>query len=222
MFSEWKTRLRDERDSEFAPPSAYFNEKTKQKPERNKNHEKQSKMFFKWSEDPKETSEKKDEQQSTTAPLHPQPPQTPPTAPQPQTSSGPDQQTDTAPVSAPSFTTQFPPPMFYPPFPPQFSGPPPMFPPFPPQYPNQYLPHYPPQYQAQSYPQPQRPPVPAQQPTDVSQPHQSAQSIDDMLSFYRNSSWSLKHWGSCQVGFLNCEFKTHWGRHRKRHNVSAF
>lgn len=200
MFSEWKTRLRDERDAEFAPPSAYFSEKTKKKPDKNKNHENRLKTPFKWPEDSKETSEKKDEQQSETAPAPPQPQLNPQTAPQPQTSPCTDQQTDSAPVSAPSFAPHFPPPMFYPPFPPQFSGPPPMFPPFPPQYPNQYLPHYPPQFQSQSYsqphpqpqlqPQPQPQPQPQQpaQPVDVSQSQQPTQSIDDMLSFYRNSS----------------------------------
>ncbi|XP_074536831.1 coiled-coil domain-containing protein 174 isoform X2 [Halichoeres trimaculatus] len=238
MFSEWKTRLRDERDAEFAPPSAYFNEKTNKKPERNKNYENTLKTSCKWTKVSKEISEKKDEQHETVPPpplpqqnpatvpppplpqqnpaTVPPPPlpqqnpptvppptlpqQNPPTAPQPQTFPHPDQQTDSASVSAPSFAPQFPPPMFYPPFPPQFSGPPPMFPPFPPQYPNQFLPHYPPQYQYPSYsqPQPQRqhqhepqpPPQPAQpaQPTDVSQTQKPAQSIDDMLSFYRNSS----------------------------------
>lgn len=32
MFNDWKNQCRKERDSEFAPPSAYFNDDKKQRP----------------------------------------------------------------------------------------------------------------------------------------------------------------------------------------------
>uniref|UniRef100_UPI0037E765CF coiled-coil domain-containing protein 174 isoform X1 n=1 Tax=Semicossyphus pulcher TaxID=241346 RepID=UPI0037E765CF len=189
MFSEWKTRLRDERDSEFAPPSAYFSERTRQKPEKNK-----SKMSFKWNKGPGGTSESKEESQPQpkTAPPPPQPPQNPQTSlpSQPQSSwqsPPPHQPADSAPVSAPAFNPQYTPPMFYPPFPPPSTGPPHLPPPFPPQYPNQYAsqypPHYPPQYQSQPQSQSQH-----QQPAEITQTQQPAESLDDMLSFYRNTS----------------------------------
>ncbi|CAJ1051048.1 coiled-coil domain-containing protein 174 isoform X2 [Xyrichtys novacula] len=190
MFSDWKTRLREERDTEFAPPSAYFSERIRQKPEKTKTHENKSKMSQKWTKDP-ETSENQEKPQSQpkTAPPPPQPQQNPPAVPQPQTSwqSQPSYQpADSAPVTVPPFNPQFPPPppMFYPPFPPHFSGPPPSFPPFPPHYSNQYPPQYQPQPQSQS--QLQQPTKP--QPADASQSQQTTQSLDDMLSFYRNSS----------------------------------
>ncbi|KAM7005772.1 coiled-coil domain-containing protein 174 [Tautogolabrus adspersus] len=182
MFSEWKTRLREERDSEFAPPSAYYTEQTRQKPERNKSSKNKAQMSFKWTKGSGGVSENKGEPQS-------QPQAAPPPPPQPQQNpqyssqtswQAPlsDQPADSAPVSAPAFNPHYPPPMFYPPFSPQFTGPPPLLPPVPPQYPNQY----PPQQQNQS--QPQQPP----QPADLSQAKQPAQSLDDMLSFYRKSS----------------------------------
>lgn len=182
MFTEWKSRRRDERDSEFAPPSAYFNEGKRQKPGKIKTQENEAKMSFKWSKGPGGNSECEEESQSKTAPSPPPPQESSPAASQPQTSSQSSPSAHpahSAPVSAPPFNPQYPPPPFYPPFPPQFAGPPHMFPPFPPQYPNQYPPQYHPQYHPQ-YP-PQQPP----QPADAQQP---AQSLDDMLSFYRNSS----------------------------------
>ncbi|XP_076616752.1 coiled-coil domain-containing protein 174 [Chaetodon auriga] len=179
MFSEWKTRRRDERDSEFAPPSAYFNEGKGQKPGKIKTQENEAKMSFKWSKGPGGNSECKEEPQSEAAPSPPPPQPNSPTASQPQTSSQSspsDHPAHSAPVSAPPFNPQYPPPPFYPSFPPpHFAGPPHLFPPFPPQYPNQYPPQYPPQFPCQQPPQP----------ADAQQP---AQSLDDMLSFYRNSS----------------------------------
>lgn len=185
MFSEWKTRLRDERDSEFAPPTEYFTKGKMQKPDKNKTQENKSKTSFKWTKGPGGISESKEEAQSQpkTVASPPQPQQKLPTPTQPQTSSPSDHPADSAPLSAPPFNPQYPPPPFYPPFPPpQFSGPPHLYPQFPPLYPNQYPPHYPPQNPLH-YP-PQQPP----QPAELSQAQQPAQSLDDMLSFYRNSS----------------------------------
>lgn len=187
MFSEWKSRRREERDSEFAPPSAYFSEEKRQKLEKNKTP--RSKMFFQWMKGPEEVSETKEDPQSQpeAAQLPPQPQQNPPAPSQTQPSSQlppSDQAADSAPVSAPPFNPQYPPPPFYPPFPPpQFAGPPPAFlSQYPNQYPPQYPPHYPPQYppQQQSQFQPEPPP-----PGEAPQP---AQSLDDMLSFYRNTT----------------------------------
>ncbi|XP_071351545.1 coiled-coil domain-containing protein 174 [Trachinotus anak] len=195
MFSEWKTRLREERDSEFAPPSAYFTDEKKQRAAKNKTPENKSKMSFMWTKGPgqKTTENKEDPQPEPKA--SPSPPQHHhPTPSQPQTSSQPPPSNPpivSAPVSAPPFNPQHPPPPFYPSFPPpypppQFAGPPHLPPHFAPQYFPQYPPQYPPQLQSQS--QPQQPP----EPTDHSQaqqpPQGSSQSLDDMLSFYRNST----------------------------------
>nr|XP_046239841.1 coiled-coil domain-containing protein 174 [Scatophagus argus] len=186
MFSEWKTQRRQERDSEFAPPAAYFAEGKRQKPEKSNTQENKFKTNFKWAKDPGEISESKEELQSLPKAAPSPPQQSPPAPAQPQTTSPSDHPADSAPASAPPFNPQYPPHPFYPPFPPpQFVGPPYMPPVFPPQYPSHYLPHYPPQYPPQ-YPL-QQPPQPPQ-PADVSQTQQSAQSLDDMLSFYRNSS----------------------------------
>lgn len=192
MFNEWKTRLREERESEFAPPSAYFAEGKRQKTGKNKTQENKSKMSFKWTKGPGGISESQEEppSQPKTAPSPPQPQQNLPPPLQAQTSSQSspsDHPADSAPVSAPPLNPQYPPPPFYPVFPPpQFAGPPHLFPPFPPQYPNQYPPQYPPQYPNQYPPQPQSQSQPPQ-PAELSQAHQPAQSLDDMLSFYRNS-----------------------------------
>ncbi|KAM7422482.1 hypothetical protein PAMA_010500 [Pampus argenteus] len=176
MFSEWKTRRRDERDSEFAPPSAYFgNEKRPRSEKTDTQQKKNSKMSFKLTKSPAGISESKGEPQPQpkTTPSPPQPQQNPPTPSQP-------------PPSAPPVNPQYPPPQFYPPFPPpcppQFTFPPYLPPHFPPQYPNQYQPQYAPQY----------PPQPPPQPTEHSQAQQpsqgSSQNLDDMLSFFRNST----------------------------------
>ncbi|XP_053172092.1 coiled-coil domain-containing protein 174 [Scomber japonicus] len=182
MFSEWKTRRREERDSEFAPPSAYFgNEKRPRSEKTEMQQKKNSKMSFKWTKGPAEISEGKGEPcpEPKSTPPPPQPQQNPPTPSQPSPSS---------PVSAPPVNPQHPPPQFYPPFPPppQFTFPPHLSPHFPTLYPNQYPPHYPPHYP------PQYPPQPPPQPTDHSQAQQppppgASENLDDMLSFYRNS-----------------------------------
>ncbi|XP_040014381.1 coiled-coil domain-containing protein 174 [Xiphias gladius] len=177
MFSEWKTRCREERDSEFAPPSAYFTDEKRRRPGKNETQENKSKKSFKWTKGPGGISESKEEPQSQpkTAPSPPQPQQTNPTPSEPPASTPP---TFSAPVSAPPFNPQYPPPPFYPPFPPlhppQFAGPPHLPPHFPLQYPSQYHPQYSPQLQSQA---------PPQQP-----PQGPSQSLDDMLSFYRNST----------------------------------
>ncbi|GLD64400.1 coiled-coil domain-containing protein 174 [Lates japonicus] len=174
MFSEWKTRCRDERDSEFAPPSAYFTDEKRQRPGMNKTQENKSKMSFKWTKGPGGISESKEEPQpppeTTPSPPPPQPQQDHPAPPQPQTSSQPPPSNPpvvSAPVSAPPF-----------------------HPHTPPHYPPQYLPQYPPQYSPQ--PQSQSQPQQLAEPTDHNQaqqpPQGPSQSLDDMLSFYRNST----------------------------------
>ncbi|XP_047439041.1 coiled-coil domain-containing protein 174 [Mugil cephalus] len=185
MFTEWKSRRRDERDSEFAPPSAYYSDEKRPKQWKTKNQENKSSMSFQWTKGRGEKSENKEEPklqpQTESSPPQPQPQENPPTSSQPPLPS------DGPPLSAPPFIPQYPPPMpppmFYPSFPPpppQFAGPPHHFAPFPPQYPNQYPPQYQPQVQSQS------------QPVDHSQtqqlPQGPPQSLDDMLSFYRNTT----------------------------------
>ncbi|XP_035858250.1 coiled-coil domain-containing protein 174 isoform X2 [Sander lucioperca] len=189
MFSEWTTRRREERESEFAPPSAYFNEGKRERPGRNKTQQNKSKMSFKWTKSPGGISESKEDPQfqPKTAPSPPQQNPPPPSHPQNSSQSSPsDHPADSAPVSAPPFHPHYPPPSFYPPPLPQFAGPPHLLPPFLPQYQNQYHPQYPAQYppQLQSQSPPQQPP----QPVDLSQAQQPAQSLDDMLSFYRNTT----------------------------------
>uniref|UniRef100_A0A1A7XRX3 Coiled-coil domain containing 174 n=1 Tax=Iconisemion striatum TaxID=60296 RepID=A0A1A7XRX3_9TELE len=174
MFSEWKSRRRDERDSEFAPPTAYFTEDKRQKPARAKNQENKSHMFFKSRKGPGGGSENE---------TQPQPPASSQPSPPPPAETSPP---SAAPLSAPSFKPpQYPPPPpFYPPFPPpppfQFAGPPRhVLPPFPPQYPSQHPPT--PAHNVQ--PPPPGVQSPTQQPSE-----EASQNLDDMLSFYRNST----------------------------------
>nr|XP_020463434.1 coiled-coil domain-containing protein 174 [Monopterus albus] len=188
MFSEWKTRCREERDSEFAPPSAYFSDEKRQKPVKIKTRENKSKMSFQWTKGPGGISEGKEEPQTTSFP----PQKNPALPPQPQNISQPPPSNPpaaSAPVSAPPFNTQYPPPPFYPPFPPphpsQFAGPPHLPPHFLPQYFNQY----PPQYAPLSQSQPQQPPQPADHSQVLQHPKTPPpQTLDDMLSFYRKST----------------------------------
>ncbi|XP_053267825.1 coiled-coil domain-containing protein 174 isoform X1 [Pleuronectes platessa] len=201
MFSEWKDRRRDERESDFAPPSAYFSDGKKHAPWKNKTQETQSKMSFKWSKGPEEISEsqEKPKPHPETAASPPQPQQNdPPTSPPRTTSQPPPSQPQvvSAPVSAPLFNPQYPPPPpFYPQYPPthpaQFAGPPHYPSQYPPQYPPQFPPQFPPQYVQQYPPQPQsqaqQPPVPSQHSQAEPPPPGSSQSLDDMLSFYRNT-----------------------------------
>ncbi|XP_072238363.1 coiled-coil domain-containing protein 174 [Leuresthes tenuis] len=180
MFSEWKTRLREERDTEFAPPSAYFTDKRRTTPAKTKNQENKSNLFFKRTNIPGGIPESQPEPQPQpqpqpqTVPSPPQPQQTPPASSQP--SQPPPAQSSQ--FSAPPFNLQYPPPPFYPAFPHpppvQFAGPPHVLPPFPPRYPYQYP--------------PQEPPPPGEQSQTQQPPQGAPQSLDDMLSFYRNSN----------------------------------
>lgn len=180
MFSEWKTRRREERDSEFAPPTDYFTVEKRQKPDKTKP------QVNTWTKEARRASEKEEETQSQaqTAASPPQPQQFP-TPPEPNPPLPPDCSSESAPLSAPTFNLQYPPPPFYPPFlppPPYFAGLPHMYPPFLPQYHNQYPHQFPPQN-----PVPYPPQQPAQ-PAEENQTKLPAQSLDDMLSFYRNST----------------------------------
>ncbi|KAF3689793.1 Coiled-coil domain-containing protein 174 [Channa argus] len=195
MFSEWKTRRRDERDSEFAPPSAYFNAEKRRRLGENKTQENKSKMLFQQTKSTGEISESKERPQpmSKMTPSPPQqnspPPSHPQTTPQPPPSNPP---TVSVPLSAPPLNPHYsPPPIFYPsfppPHPPQLAGPHHLLSDFPPQYFNQYPPHFPPQPppQLQSQSQPQQHPQPAEH-SEAQKP--PPQSLDDMLSFYRNTT----------------------------------
>ncbi|KAM6947390.1 coiled-coil domain-containing protein 174 [Lycodopsis pacificus] len=164
MFAEWKNRCRDERESDFAPPSAYFTEGKRGRPGKIKTQENKPKMSFKWTKGPEEISESKEEPQSPpkTTPPPPSPP-SPPSPPPPQQNLPPPSQPQTspqsspsdhpaasAPASAPPFNPEYTPAPFYPPFSsPQFAGPHHLPPQFSPQYPNQYPHQYPPQYPPQ-------------------------------------------------------------------------
>ncbi|CAN9511673.1 unnamed protein product [Ophioblennius macclurei] len=192
MFSEWKSRRRDERESEFAPPSAYYNDEklTRPKPMKTFNQQNKPTPSFKWSKSSEEVSESDAPARSPpkAAPSPPQPQPPPPSTSQPLPA-------ESSPHPTPPF---HPPPMFYPSFPPppppHFAGPPHPFPPFPPQYPNYYPPHYPPQYPPQfqnpmqpadhsqmqqpgQEPPPQAPPPPPQAPLQApSTAHESTQA----------------------------------------------
>uniref|UniRef100_A0A672JMU3 CCDC174 alpha/beta GRSR domain-containing protein n=1 Tax=Salarias fasciatus TaxID=181472 RepID=A0A672JMU3_SALFA len=82
MFSEWKSRRRDERDSEFAPPSAYFSDEkmNRQKPGKTNNQQNKSAMSFSWMKGPEEVSESDARAQPPPKPASPppQPQQNPP------------------------------------------------------------------------------------------------------------------------------------------------
>ncbi|CAG5981624.1 unnamed protein product [Menidia menidia] len=204
MFSDWKTRLREERDTEFAPPSAYFTDERRSAPGRAKNQEKKSYMFFKRTNLSEEISEIKEDSQPQSQP-QPQPQSQPQPQPQPQTVTSPPQPQPPPPTSsqpppppssqpppaqssqpAAPYHLQYPPPppfyLSYPPPPAHFAGPPHVLPPFPAQYPYPC----PPQYSAQ-YP-PQYPAPPAQQSPSQPPPPGIPQNLEDMLSFYRNST----------------------------------
>uniref|UniRef100_A0A3B5MS91 Coiled-coil domain containing 174 n=1 Tax=Xiphophorus couchianus TaxID=32473 RepID=A0A3B5MS91_9TELE len=176
MFSEWKTRRRDERESEFAPPSAYFADDKRPKPGKAKIQQNKSHMFFKSTTFPEEApeSETKPEPPAVSSPPEPQKENPPASSLSPQ----PTPPGSSLP-SAPPFIPQYPPPPpFYPPFPPpppfQFAGPPHSFPPFPPMY------QYPTQYASQE------PPPPGEESQTQQVSGGGPQSLDAMLSFYRN------------------------------------
>ncbi|KAM9522849.1 coiled-coil domain-containing protein 174-like [Salvelinus alpinus] len=209
FFGEWTSRRRDERESEFAPPSAYFSNNKRQSYGKEAKREKDKpKMAFKWSEgqgggrkvpqaNPKSTPVSQPQPRSTPIPQ----PSTPvPSQPQPTPSPAHSQNTvhlqntpaPPAPQCPPQPPPQYPPPqqpqpLYTPPPPPQthpqFDNPfQPQFAhlPFHPQY--AAPPHYPPQYT------PQYPPQPQTQPQCPPQTQPPSQSLDDMLSFYKNYS----------------------------------
>ncbi|XP_056130454.1 coiled-coil domain-containing protein 174 [Lampris incognitus] len=213
LLGEWTSRRRNERDSEFAPPPLYFTED--RRPRLGKavgQEENKTKMSFKWSNSSGRGSESKTSaqicSQSRSAPVPSQQQETPPapawTQPTSQSVSsdsapGSDHQPQCPSSSAyaqitPPYHPQFPPPPLYPQFPPpQYTGPPQPPPQFPAQYSNAYTPHYPPHYpppQLQSQPPPLNPPQPGDQdPAQTQYPQQSSsQSLDEMLSFYKNST----------------------------------
>lgn len=192
MFNDWKNQCRKERDSEFAPPSAYFNDDKKQRPGKSQIQPRfRSKMLFKSTKEPGNLPENKPELEpqpkiSAPQPNLPKPHSNLPTVPLLQPTSEPPPPGVSAPVAAPPMNFQYPPPPFYPRFPiPPFAGPPPPFPPQHPMYPPYFFQQYPPQQQSQ--PQSQQPSQPAQGETESPQVEPApSQSLDDMLSFYRN------------------------------------
>ncbi|XP_028302918.1 coiled-coil domain-containing protein 174 [Gouania willdenowi] len=196
MFSEWKTRCRDERDKDFAPPSAYFAEdkKKKWKPMKTEYQQKQS---FMWRKSPEKSFDDKAEPQTQPKPEQPkpqpqpQPPAAPPPLrpqlhPNPVTPSQPPPPGTSSPTPPPFYPHYPPPPPFYPTFPPppphHFTVPPHFPPRFPPQFPNQYSYQFPPQPPAAAQSQS------ADQDQDPNQDQPPPQNLNDMLSFYRHSS----------------------------------
>lgn len=220
-LGRWTDERREERDSEFAPPSAYFGEDKRQWNKKSPRSEQcKPKMAFKWSDGLSGGSVRRVEPQAP-----PQPKITPlPSVPQSMPSPSPAQHQATfepqptkeaadsssqcapqaqypSPPIYPPFTPTFNPQYLPPPFPPHF--PPPLYPAYtgsshypqqcPLQYPNQYplqfAPQHPvlPSHQAQFqpvYPPQAQPQAPAQ----TQYPQQdSTQSLDDLLSFYKNS-----------------------------------
>nr|XP_046191136.1 LOW QUALITY PROTEIN: coiled-coil domain-containing protein 174 [Oncorhynchus gorbuscha] len=218
FFGEWTSRRRDERESEFAPPSAYFSNNKRQSYGKEAKREKDKpKMAFKWSEgqgggrkvpqaNPKSTPVSQSQprstpipQPSTPEPSQPQPTQSPaqpqntvhlqntPAPPEPQCPPQPPPQYPPSQQPQPQYTPPQTHPQFDYPFQPQFAHLP-----FHPQYPTpphlQYgAPPHPPQYTPQYPPQP---PTQSQAPTQTQPPSDPApsQSLDDMLSFYKNYS----------------------------------
>uniref|UniRef100_A0A3P9LU83 Coiled-coil domain containing 174 n=1 Tax=Oryzias latipes TaxID=8090 RepID=A0A3P9LU83_ORYLA len=172
MFSEWKSRCRDERETEFAPPSAYFTDNRRTNPGKFKPKEKASSAFFNTTRSSGEISESKSQCRPQT--LSPPPPaQQKPSSSSDEAAQAPPSESSSS--SAPPFNPQYASPPFYPAFPPpppHFGAPPHVPPPFPPVYP------YPPRF----------PPPPADQRRAEPPPPGTSGSLDDMLSFYRNSS----------------------------------
>ncbi|XP_024126934.1 coiled-coil domain-containing protein 174 isoform X2 [Oryzias melastigma] len=176
MFSEWKSRRREERDTEFAPPSAYFSDDRRTNPAKFK----PKVRSFNVMKSSGGISEQKPQSQPQAPPP---PPPTPAEAPPPSPSAPPFTPQHAPPPtpaeapppspSVPPFNPQHAPPPFYPPFPPppHFGAPPPI-PPFPPVYP--YAPPF--------------PPPPAEQRRAEPPPPGTSGSLDDMLSFYRNAT----------------------------------
>lgn len=144
MFTEWKSRRRDERDSDFAPPTEYFAQGPKHKLDKNKTQPIKPKTS--WTKGPGEVSENKEEEQfqPKTAPPPPQSQPEPPSPSPAQTTPPSNHTADSAAGSAPPVMPQYQPPHYYPPFPPpQFAAPPHLYPPFSPYNPYQYPPYCP-------------------------------------------------------------------------------
>ncbi|XP_034023479.1 coiled-coil domain-containing protein 174-like [Thalassophryne amazonica] len=190
LFRDWRSRRQEERDTEFAPPSAYFTDEKRQRSGKtNSQQDSKSTTAFKWTKSHGGTSESKEEQEVIPQPEQStQPQQNPPATSQPLTMSQP-LPSDSTPLSAPSANIQHPAP-FYPSFPPPphyaFHQPPQFPPHYFSQYPPYYSPQYPPQPVGQS--QAQRAPEPVSSSQEERPPQVSHQSLDDMLSFYRNAT----------------------------------
>ncbi|CAL8335592.1 unnamed protein product [Lota lota] len=182
LLGEWTARRRQEREAEFAPPSAYYAEK---RPRRDKSsgQENTSRMSFKWTSGSGKSSSSRAEPEPEPEP-EPKPAAAPPQRkppvptqtraepqPEPLNSAGdPAAASNPQPSSvpytqrSPPFSFPFPLPPHHSPFeppagPPPYAAPPPPPPPYPPQYPGQYSPLYPPHYPPppQSLPQPPPP-----------------------------------------------------------------
>nr|XP_061785680.1 coiled-coil domain-containing protein 174-like isoform X2 [Nerophis lumbriciformis] len=180
MFSQWKGRRQEERDSEFAPPSAYFSEEWRPRPAKTRIPEKKiPKMSFRGTQVSDETTEKKDDPQPAAKvdPPHPPPTQNPPVQPQPPP--------PCRPPAPPPANRHYPPPPMYPHFaPPQFVCPPFPFPHLRPPCQNQYPPQCPPpmprpfQFQPPPRPTDPIPPQPSPRATDPVPPQPSPRATD--------------------------------------------
>lgn len=213
MFDEWKDRRRKERDSEFAPPSAYFNDDFKKhRPGKYQNYDKpRSKTLYKSTKYSEDQPESQPESVAKPAPSHPQsdspkvqpdvPKQAPnvsippptlaqappflPPGPMPSyPTSEPPPPGVSAPVATPPMSYQYPRGPFCPPFPPSFPPPPFLRPNIP--YPLPPMPVYAPNYQSQ--PTQQQPESSEKGEAKKENQQESASSLDDMLSFYRNTN----------------------------------
>ncbi|XP_072308822.1 coiled-coil domain-containing protein 174-like [Eucyclogobius newberryi] len=209
MFDEWKDGRRKERDSEFAPPSAYFNEDAwKPRPRKFQKFDKplfrSTKTLYTSTKDPEDEAEA--DLKAPPSPPAPNPPKVqhdfpaqPPSVPLPPPSAAPPKFAPvpplsfptseplppgvSAPVDAPPVNYQYQRALFCPPFPPPFPPPPFLRPnmPFPPP-----RPMFAPNYQPKQLQQPAPNEKEEQAETGSAQKQESTGSIDDMLSFYRN------------------------------------
>ncbi|XP_077582652.1 coiled-coil domain-containing protein 174 isoform X2 [Stigmatopora nigra] len=166
MFSEWKSRRQSERDSEFAPPSAYFSDTRSQRAAKMSIPEKKSPQIpFTEAQVPCWSTESQNEDPCpsptvapppapTAAPTPQPPPQNPPSQPLPRPPPQPGPRPPAQLGLRPPVNLRYPFPPFFPPFaPPNFICPPFPFPQVRPLYQNQYLPHCPPPMPGQFQPQ---------------------------------------------------------------------
>ncbi|KAM9813469.1 coiled-coil domain-containing protein 174 [Neosynchiropus ocellatus] len=179
MFTEWSSRRRDERDSEFAPPTAYFEEKRSRYGSTKLPERKLPSMSpNKYTPEQAGTSESKGDAFSPPKTDFSPPPaeSSPPVTPEPPNATAPPPAQPPYSAPVPPVNYQYPPTSFYPPFPPsQFVCPPYPQPQFYPGYPNQYYTPYPPQQPPQST-TPSQVLVPPQQPVASYPPQQPAAS----------------------------------------------